>query len=157
MGYSGRILVARSSRPLSELAAVKAEVLHESTYNGDWRSAQLDGDLPGAVAALIAETGAQALSAYILDSDLADVEASSPKGVDWHVYLHEETAMSYGAPELPQTADAVVELAGAWSAEAGLPFDPVAFRAALEGHNTFAEDTFRELLEGLGISTKPSE
>ena len=157
MGYSGRILVARSPRPLSELVAVKAEVLHESTHNGDWRSAQLDGDLPGAVAALIAETGAPALSAYILDSDLADVEASSPSGADWHVYLHEETAMSYGAPELPQTPDAVAELARGWSAEAGLTFDPVAFRAALEGHNTFAEDTFHELLEGLGISTKPSE
>ena len=157
MGYTGQILVARSSRPLSELAAVNAEVLYESTYNGDWRSAQLDGDQPGAVVALIAETGAPVVSAYIVDSDLADVEASSPAGVAWHVYLHEDTALSYGAPALPHTADEVVELARAWSAEAGLTFDPVALREALEVHNTFAEETLHELLDGLGVSTRPAD
>src|SRR3982751_955369 len=114
MGYTGRILVARSPRPLSELAAVD-EVLDEATYRGEWRSAQLDGDLPGALPTLVAETGAPALSAFILDSDVADVEALSPGGVAWHVYLHGETAQSYGAPELPQTAEEVVGQAQAWS------------------------------------------
>jgi hypothetical protein len=158
MGYTGRIVVARSPRPLSQLGTIDSgDVLHESTYRGDWRSAQLDGDLHGALPALVAETGAPALSAYIMDSDVADVEALSPKGVSWHVYLHEDTALSYGAPELPATAEEVIGEAQAWSIEAGLTADPEALRAALEAHNVFAEETFDELLDALGVSTSPAE
>ena len=157
MGYTGRIVVARSARPLSELEAIDpADVLDESTHRGDWRSAQLDGDLRAAVQALVAETGAPALSAFVMDSDVADVEALSPGGVTWHVYLHEETALRYGAPELSQTPDEVIGQAQAWSAEAGLTADPEALRAALEAHNVFAEETFDELLDALGVGTGPA-
>lgn len=158
MGYTGRILVARSPRPLSELAAVDADdVLHESAYAGDWREAQLDGDLPGALQRLVAETGGPVLSAFIFDSDVADVEALSPGGAAWNVYLHEGKAREYGAPELPQTVDEVVGQAQAWSAEAGLTSSAVAVRTAIEGHNVFAEETFYELVGALGISERPAE
>src|SRR5215218_2304814 len=121
MGYVGRKLIARSSTPLSELLGIEpGQVLGELANADGWGSTQLDNDLRDAVQRLVAETGAPALSAYILDSDTADVEALTPAGVSWHVYLHAATAREYGAPDLEQTLDEVVEQALAWSAEAGL-------------------------------------
>ena len=152
MGYTGRILVAKSDRPLAELVAFQgAEVLDESAHPGGWRSAQLDGDLSGALRMVVAETEWPALTAFILDSDVADVEASTPAGVHWHVYLHQEKAAEYGAPELAHTADEVTEQGLAWAAEAGLPADGAAVRAALDAENVFAEETFDELLVALGV------
>jgi hypothetical protein len=153
MGYSGRILVARSDRPLSELAAVRdVETLQEEVLRGGWRSVQLDGDPPGALEALVAETQAPALAAYIMDSDLADVEALTPAGVSWHAYLHEETALGYGAPPLLHPVDEVIHRALAWSAEAGLTSSSAALSAAFAAHNVFAEETLGELLEALGVA-----
>lgn len=152
MGYTGRIVVARSDRPLSELTAPRgAGVLDESALPGGWRTAQLDGDLPDALRILVAETQWPVLTAFILDSDVADVEASTPAGVHWHVHLHRKKAAEYGAPELAHTAEEVTGLALAWAGEAGLPADGAAVRAVLEAENVFAEETFDELLVALGI------
>ncbi|GAA3340052.1 hypothetical protein GCM10020358_26160 [Amorphoplanes nipponensis] len=152
MGYSGHVLIARGERPLSESGVLApVQVLHESGYAGGWQRAQLDGDLPGALDALLAQTGAPALVAYIMDSDLADVSAASPGGVRWRAYLHQETAEDYGAPALPQSTDEVVTQALAWAAEAGLAPDREAVRAALLAGHTFAEETLDELVEALGI------
>jgi hypothetical protein len=152
MGYTGRVLVARSDRPLTELTALRgAEVLDESTHPGGWRSAQLDGDLSDALRLLVVETEWPALTAFILDSDVADVEASTPAGVHWRVYLHQEKAAEYGAPELAQTADEVTEQGLAWAVEAGLLADGEAVEAALDAENVFAEETFDQLLVALGI------
>jgi hypothetical protein len=152
MGYFGRIVTARSAESLAGQAALGgAQVLQETTF-GAWRSAQLDGDPAGALAALVAQTGAPALSAYIVDSDLADVRAQSPAGNDWRTYLHPAMAEDYHAPELPETADEVVRLALAWSAEAGLTADRDALVTVLEAENTFAEDTYAELLDALGVT-----
>lgn len=158
MGYTGRIVVARSARPLAELTALTdAKVLHESAYRDGWRSAQLDGDAPGALAGLLAETSAPVLWAYVLDSDLADVEATTAGGTAWHTYLHQDLARSYGAPPLDQPADEVLRLALAWAAEAGLVPDPQAVRTALAADHDFAEETLAELLEALGLSAVPAE
>lgn len=152
MGYTGRIVVARSDRPLSELTALRgAGVLDESAHPGGWRSAQLAGDLSDALRILVAETGWPAVTAFIIFSDVADVEGSTPSGGQWHVYLHREKAAEYGAPELAHTTDEVTGLALAWAVEAGLPADGAAVRAALEAENVFAEETFDELLVALGI------
>lgn len=152
MGYTGRIVVARSERPLSELTALQGTgVLDESAHPGGWRTAQLDGDLPDALPLLVAETGWPAVTAFILDSDVADVEASAPAGGHWHVYLHRKKAAEYGAPELAHSADEVAGLASAWAGEAGLRADGAAVRAVLEAENVFAEETFDELLVALGI------
>ncbi|WP_433721605.1 hypothetical protein ACQP2Y_40380 [Actinoplanes sp. CA-051413] len=155
MGYTGRIVIVRSAEPLTALAG--ADVLNESSYAGGWRAAQLDGDLRDALRMLVAETGAPAITAFILDSDVADVEAATPAGGYWHVYLHPEKAADYGAPELGQTAAEVTELALAWAAEAGLTADGEAVRTALDAANVFAEETFYELLAALGIKPAQSE
>ena len=149
MGYTGRIVVARSSAPLT--APADAEVLNESSYAGGWRATQLDGDLRNALPTLVAQTGAPAITAFILDSDVADVEAATPAGGYWHVYLHPKKAADYGAPELGQTPAEVFEQALAWAAEAGLTADGEAVRTALDATNVFAEETFYELLAALGI------
>jgi hypothetical protein len=56
------------------------------------------------------------------------------------------------APQLDTPRDEVVRRALAWSAEAGLSASPVAIVAALDAHNTFAEETFAELLAALGLT-----
>ena len=150
MGYTGRIVVARSAEPLSGLDGAK--VLTESAWPGGWRSAQLDGDLRGTLPALVAATGAPAITAFIIDSDVADVEAATPAGVNWHVYLHPEQADDYGAPELEQTPAEVVEAALTWATEAGLTANGEAVQEALDASNVFAEETFHELLQALGVA-----
>ncbi|GAA2525861.1 hypothetical protein [Winogradskya humida] len=159
MGYTGRILVARTGKPFEDGNLLGGgnlfeggSLLDEIDLGSGWRWAQLDGDARGALAALVAETGMPALWAYVMDSDVADVEALSPSGGGWHTYLHPDTAAEFGAPELDQSADEVLMRALAWSAEAGLVPDPEAVRALLTAHNTFAEETLGELLAALGIN-----
>ena len=153
MGYFGRIVVARSTRPLAELAAVgDVDVLDEVVHDGDWRVATLDGDLErGALRALVAETGAPALWAYVIDSDTADVTGLTPGGVSWHAYLHAETALRYGAPALADPVEDVVGTALSWAAAAGLSPAASALGEALAADGTFVEDTLDELLDALGI------
>jgi hypothetical protein len=150
MGYSGGIYVAKAERPeaLGELA-----VLWEKDFPGGWHELQLDGfPESSALPEVVTTTGAPALVAVVLDSDMAHVEALSPAGVSWSAYLHPDNAESFGAPPLPHSPDEITELAVAWSAEAGLRADPEAVRAALTAKNTFAEETFTELLAALGLS-----
>jgi hypothetical protein len=153
MGYSGRIVVARTDGRLAEAEALTGvAVLNETTYRHGWQSVQLDGDPRVATRTLVEQTQAPALSAYILDSDLADVSALAPSGLAWRTYLHEDAALELGAPELDTPRDEVVRRALAWSAEAGLAASQAALVAALDAHNTFAEETFEELLAALGLT-----
>jgi hypothetical protein len=76
-------------------------------------------------------------------------------GVCWHAYLHEETALGYGAPPLEHSVDEVVRRALAWSAEAGLTPSTAALSAAFTVHNAFAEETLDELLDALGLTSEP--
>ncbi|PZF97166.1 hypothetical protein C1I93_12610 [Micromonospora endophytica] len=150
------MLVARSDRPLSELPAVRGvAALEESVLRAGWRSAKLDGDPDGVLPALVADTGAPVLTAYVLDSDLADVQALTPGGLSWRAYLHEETALEYGAPSPPYPRDEVLQRATAWAVEADLTATATALEAALDNQNVFVEDTFAELLDALGL-TSPS-
>jgi hypothetical protein len=56
----------------------------------------LDSDSPPKPPEMVAVTGAPALCAYIFDSDVADVEATSPAGNSWHAYLHPERRKNWG-------------------------------------------------------------
>ncbi|MEV4280629.1 hypothetical protein [Actinoplanes xinjiangensis] len=150
MGYSGGIFVAKAERPapIGELG-----VLVEKSFPGGWHELQLDGfPESSALREVVAATGAPALMAVVLDSDMAHVQALSPAGVGWAAYLHPGNAEAFGAPPLPHSPDEIVELATTWSAEAGLHADRDAVRAALTAKNTFAEETFTDLLTGLGIT-----
>ncbi|MFG1605669.1 hypothetical protein [Actinoplanes sp. NPDC049265] len=146
MGYFGRILVGQGIEPVPGVT-----VLDERELGGGWRWWQCDGDLPGGLDALVGRSGAPALWAYIVDSDLADVEALTPSGLRFRTYLHPEMAESYDAPPLAQSPEEVLDLARRWAAEAGLTPDDVALRSVLEAENTFAEATLGELVVALGI------
>jgi hypothetical protein len=154
MGFTGWVVVARADQPLSQLGILEDEVLQEETLRDGWRSATLDGagGKPMAILqALVAQTGAPALYAFFMDSDVADVSALTPQGVRWKTYLHEDAAMEYGAPPLAHPVQETVSLAVTWSSEAGLTPSPEAINAALTGHNVFAEESFDELLKALGL------
>jgi hypothetical protein len=152
MGYTGRILVARTVVSPAESPAVEAGLVLDGGELGDgWWRIQLDGDSPGAARGLVAETGAPVVSAFVLDSDCADVEGLTPAGIRWRTYLHRGIAQEYGAPELEQSDDEILRQALAWSAEAGLTAGGDALRAALGAKNVFAEETFDELLAALGL------
>lgn len=148
MGFSGRIVVARTGGPYSGDAA---PVLFEQERAGGWRWIQLDGSAPEVLSELVTATNAPAISAYVLDSDLADVEALTPDGHRWRTYLHPEAAERFGAPLLSQTRDEVLQAALAWSRRAGLPANPDAVRDALAAHNVEAEETLDELVTALGV------
>lgn len=151
MGYTGRIVVARSVASPVGLPALGAEVLDVRELGDGWWSVQLDGDSAGAMEGLVAATGAPVVSAFVLDSDCADVEGLTPAGVRWRTYLHRDVAESFGAPALEQSDDEVLRQALAWSADAGLAASRGELREVLELTNVFAEDTFDELLQALGI------
>ncbi|MET8152374.1 hypothetical protein ACIBSW_01800 [Actinoplanes sp. NPDC049668] len=144
-------MVTRTGTSPAGAPALGAEVLHEREFGAGWWSVQLDGDSPGALKGLVAATGAPAVSAFVLDSDCAEVEGLSPAGVSWRTYLHRDTAEGYGAPALEQSDEEITRQALAWSAEAGLAADPGALRDAFEATNVFAEETLDELLAALGI------
>lgn len=152
MGYSGRMVVARADHPLTGSEALAhVRVLHEEDLGGGWRFLQLDGDLRGAARTFVDQTGAPVVTAFIIDSSVADVSALTPGGLTWRAYLHETSALQMGAPALDTPRDDLVRQAQAWSAQAGLTASESALRTAFDAHNTFAEETFNQLLAALGV------
>ncbi|GAA2398594.1 hypothetical protein Cme02nite_07300 [Catellatospora methionotrophica] len=155
MGYTGRIVVGRS-----ELAALRSKTLREygvrvlwqCAYQDGWWQVQLDGDGDRPVAmlrALAAETGRPVLSAYVLDSDFAEVVGMTPGGTRWRAYLNERSAAEYGAPPLPYAHDELLAQVLTWAAEAGLA--AAAVGEALVAQHIFAEEAFGALLTALGL------
>jgi hypothetical protein len=151
VGYTGRILVARTGG--GAYSGGGAPALFEDDRGGGWQWIQLDGDPPGVLNELVAATSAPAISAYVLDSDVADVEALTPSGQRWRTCLHPDVATRYGAPPVSQTPDEVLRAALEWSGQAGLTADAAAVRGALAAHRVEAEDTFDDLVTALGVPT----
>lgn len=146
MGFSGRVVLARGDAWTSD-----ADVLSRTAFAGGWAAVTFDGDPRLSLAGLVADTGAPVLSAFVMDSDCADVTAASPAGASWHAYLNEGTALSYGAPELDLPAAAVIDAAAAWATEAGFSPDRDALAAALDAEDVFVEDTLDTLYSALGL------
>jgi hypothetical protein len=146
MGYTGRVVLARGDGWAGD-----ADELSRDRFSGGWRAIAFDGDPRLPLQALADRTGAPVLAAFIMDSDCADVTAASPAGRSWHAYLHEHTALEYGAPELDDTTDDRVGAATAWAIEAGLTPDREAIAEALAGHDTFVENTLAGLFAALGL------
>lgn len=149
MGYFGRIVVARTGG--GPYAGAGAPALFEQRLGAGWHWIQLDGDARGLLSEMVTLTGAPAITAYVLDSDMADVEALTPGGQRWHTYLHPGIAEEYGAPPGDQTPDEVLRAALEWSAQAGLTANAPAVRDVLTAHGETAEGTFDELVAALGV------
>ncbi|GGN92941.1 hypothetical protein GCM10010112_80610 [Actinoplanes lobatus] len=154
MGYSGVIVVARFEQPVagSSLSG-EMPVLDELVFDDGWRCMWVDRDSPLKPQEVVAVTRAPALCAYIFDSDVADVEATSPGGNHWHVYLHPETAEELGAPALEQPLpEAIAHIVG-WAREAGSSVDSTVVAQALTAKNVFVEDTLLNLVKILGVAS----
>jgi hypothetical protein len=154
VGYSGTIVVARFENPvITSPLSRELPVLDELVFEDGWRCMWLDRDSPLDPQEVVAVTNAPALCAYVFDSDVADVEATSPQGNYWHVYLHPDAANELGAPALQQSLVEVISRATAWAGEIGTTVEPMVVAQALAAKETFVEDTLVSLIKVLGIAS----
>ena len=154
MGFTGSFIVAQASRPLTELAAMRASDCMPLWWarDGGWQILQAcpvtDPD-----SSIIDETRASVLVAHVVDSDFVTIQAASPDGLSWQCALSPEMARDYGLPgEWIGDSAEVGERAAAWARGAGLQPDPVALRAALVAEcDPLAEDLVFALVHALGF------
>ncbi|MFC8245806.1 hypothetical protein [Streptomyces chartreusis] len=155
MGFFGSFVVARCDGPLAELPAMREAGgdLSWSAQDGAWQIVQLHGGGRPADS-IVQETQAPVLVAHVFDSDVAAVEATSPKGPRWECVLSPQMARdSYGAPErLLKRNNEAAPLAADWAREAGREPDTDAVAAVLAAEaDPFAEDLVHELMSALGF------
>ncbi|GGQ87117.1 hypothetical protein [Kitasatospora griseola] len=161
MGFSGEYVLARSDRPLRELAAFAAGCAegHSDCVTeclprpGGWQTLQIHHGLPGdslrPFRQLAGSTGAPVLIARVMDSDVCEVVGLAPSGARWSTYLDPATAADYGFPELPPGA---AEHITRWAAEAGCVADPIALAEVLaKPADPFVEDLVFELIDACGF------
>jgi hypothetical protein len=168
MGFSGDFVLARSERPLLELAAFGADdvcgacggaCVHRCDARpGGWQTVQFGHELLTEsrrrwLRELVAQTGAPALVALVFDSDVCQVWGESPSGASWTVFLDPVMAADYDIP-IPGP-EQVREAAGrivAWAAEAGFAADRDALLGVLSRRaDPFVEDLFFALIDACGL------
>jgi len=100
---------------------------------------------------LVAETGAPAMSIYVVESEFGIIEAGTADGERWRGYLNPDTAVnSYDAPPPPDLAS-VIATAVAWANQTGHSADPAALWTALQGRVGPFGDGVNELVDALGF------
>ncbi|WP_155373836.1 hypothetical protein [Catellatospora vulcania] len=157
MGYTGRIVVGQTELPPAKSETLRkfgVKLLWHGSYQDGWWQVQLDGDgeRPAAtLRALVAETGRPVLSAFVLDSDFAEVVGMTPGGTRWRAYLNETAAAAYGAPPLPYLQDELLTQMLGWAAEAGLAASATTVGEVLSVKHVFAEEAVDALLSALGL------
>lgn len=155
MGFSGIVVVTRSTRPLSELDSIRAcgGVPTWAGGVGGWQAVQLadaDAEPPPTLAET---TGATVLVARVVNGAFAMVRASSPAGTAWAGVLGPDQAERYPLPEeLLVPPEDVVDPAADWAREAGLQPDVDRLEDVLQAEpDPTAEDLVFELLGALGF------
>jgi hypothetical protein len=165
MGLWGSFVVARTPGSLLDLSAVadRSQGLAGEDRYGAWvvglfPGDELAGQEPELHEELAAETDAPALTAFVLDSDAAVVEAWSPVGGFWRACLDRVSTQKYfGDPDsfgaLFLSGEQACGKAVRWAQEAGLEPDERAL-SYLFTHaqaDPFVEGLVRTLVEQLGI------
>ncbi|MGP2438477.1 hypothetical protein [Streptomyces sp. JW3] len=166
MGFWGSYVVCHSETPLDDLHAVveRHDGIDEHEHRpGGWQIGRYPGpELADTgrewLAELTEETGAPALTGFVLDSDTVFVEGFSVKGGHWCACLAREAAEAYCDDddedfhaEFPPPEEAV-QAAVNWAREAGLVPDPSGLLEVFAVEDTdFAEELFFRLLDLLGI------
>lgn len=180
MGFWGHIVAVRSTRPAAELPVLRNNPAWASGGDGDydirhvaeggWQIVDVHSHEALPLDALAHDSGAPVLAAYILDSDGANLTGFGPASGLWEgwigpggsscyaiddPYAADEAAFDAAEAriraELPERARQAV----AWAEEAGLTPAPDAVLAAMQGHETFAEDLFFSVLAALGVPGIP--
>lgn len=165
MGFSGVVVVAFTGRSLIELNSISevTEGIEGEDVRGEWRvgwfpGSELAEDSAVLLETLVAETGAPALTFFVIDSNTVVVEGQSSPGGLWRgclawepmqAYCDEDGsdfAGSYLAPE------AAAQAAAVWASAAGLQTDKELLLATFTvASEMFAEQLIQPLLDGLGI------
>jgi len=171
VGFWGSVVVARTERSLLDLVSVveRSESLDGEERHGPWSVGtfsvpDLESAAPDFQLALATETGAPVLTAFVLDSDTATIEAYHPSAGFWRACLARGAAARYWQDPtefeqhfLPATAAA--EHAIAWSRDAGLEPDAAQLHRvfAVQDADPLAEHLVHELIRHLGIEAATSE
>ncbi|MFJ4693294.1 hypothetical protein [Streptomyces sp. NPDC088766] len=166
MGFWGSYVVCRSQTPLDGIHAVveRHDGIDEHEHRpGGWQIGRCPGpeladDGPALLAELADETGAPALTGFVLDSDTVFVEGFSAGGGHWRACLVREAAEAYCEDdeedfdaEFPPP-EAAAHAAAVWAREAGLLPDPSGLLEVFAVEDAFfAEELFFRLLDLLGI------
>lgn len=171
MGFWGSFVVCRAAVPLPELTAVadRSEGIEDlQSYPDGWQVGQYSGpelahDATALLTEVAAETGAPALTGFVLDSDAIVVEAySKPRGY-WRACLVRQAMQGYCEDDgedfhaVYLTPDQATTAALGWALDAGLTPDPAAVHTVfqVEEVEMFAEGLFFDLLKALGIMHPP--
>ncbi|MCX5557280.1 hypothetical protein [Streptomyces sp. NBC_00038] len=170
MGFWGSFVVCRSEAPLDGLSAVieRHDGMQEHWRRaggraGGWQVGQYSGpdladDASALVAELAGETGAPALTGFVLDSDAVHVEGFSVAGGHWKACLVREATEAYCEDddedfdaEFP-SAEAAAHTAAAWASEAGRTPDlPGLVEVFAQEDSDLAEELLFRLLDELGV------
>ncbi|MFJ8439532.1 hypothetical protein [Kitasatospora griseola] len=160
MGFGGEYVLARSDRPLRELAAFATGCAegHSDCVTeclprpGSWQTLQIHHGLRGGSLRprqLLDTTGAPVLIARVMDSDVCEVVGLAPSGAQWSTFLDPAMAADYGIPEPPPGAAGHITR---WAAEAGFAADPVALAEVLaKGADSLVDDLVFELIDACGF------
>lgn len=167
MGFSGSLVLCRSSVGFEELAAVWSrdqglvwsKLLGDGWRIGQWLGSGFADDAPEMLAALVAETGRPAMTGYVVDSDCVDVYGLGLATPRWRACLAREAMAGYldeDEIELEQMfpdASTAAQQAAAWAREAQLVPDEegLASLFARQEADLFAEDLFFDLVIHLGV------
>ncbi|MET7419830.1 hypothetical protein [Dactylosporangium sp. NPDC005555] len=164
MSLFGYFIVTRHDQPLTELPSIR-RLCTEGQYDlspgeacepradGEWGFLQVLGGWGLNVIDLAEETGAPALSVYVIESAIGIVEADIPGGSWWSACLNPADALRVWnfPPEKAGTVEATTALAVQWAVAAGLTPDPEAVAAAVNRHvGPFGEGAMA-FLRGLGF------
>ena len=171
MGLWGSFVVARTPGSLLDLAAVvdRSEGLSQEDRHGDWvvglfPGNELAGQEPELHEELAAETSAPALTAFVLDSDAAIVEAWSSSDGFWRACLDRASAQKYVSDpavfgSMFLSGEGAARHAARWAREGGLaPDEPALLHLFTQAEaDPFVEGLVQALLEHLGIPPKALE
>ncbi|MET7743249.1 hypothetical protein [Streptomyces sp. NPDC005385] len=166
MGFWGSYVVCRSATPLDDIPAVVKRhdgIDEHELRSGGWQIGRYAGpeladEGPVLLPELTEETGAPALTGFVLNSDTVFVEGFSAGGGHWRACLVREAAEAYCEDddedfdhEFPPPEEAA-HAAAVWAREAGLLPDPSGLLGVFAVEDTdFAEELFFRLLDLLGI------
>jgi hypothetical protein len=155
MGFSGIIVVARSTRPLSELDSIRAcgGVPVWSGADKSWQAVQIGDATDDPPPALLGETDGPILVARVVNGAFAVVQATSPAGASWLGVLGPDQAERYPLPEeFLVPPEEVVDPAVDWAREAGRQPNVDRLEDGLQaGPEPSAEDLVFALLDALGF------
>ena len=172
MGYWGSVILARSPAPLDTVEAITsrdAGLENPEEYDGGWRAAETIGSsinitAPQMLFQLVEQTGAPALTGYVMDSDCVDLCGYGRQSGLWRACLA-RTAMAdfYADQETDRFHDTFLhpneaaDRAAAWAREAGLDPDHAGLVElfARADDDLVGESEFDELRVLLGIRHPP--